>query len=242
MDRDVISRFTFRPGINTSPVWSPDGSHLAFASGALGAYAFDIYQKPAGGNGQEELLLDASVNGFPQDWSPDGKWIVYEQAGQKTASDLWLLPLEGDRKPIPYLQTPFNEANARFSPGPRDATRWMAYQSNESGQDQIYVQAIPASGAKYQISTTGGTEPAWRRDGKELFYFSTDQKLMAVPIKLGTSVEPGRPQELFANAGLTGYAPSPDGQRFLVNVPAAGEGATAPPITVVLNWTTGLKK
>jgi hypothetical protein len=118
----------------------------------------------------------------------------------------------------------------------------MAYQSNESGQDQIYVQAIPASGAKYQVSTTGGTQPSWRRDGKELFYFSADQKLMAVPIKLSTSVEPGTPQELFTNAGLTGYAPSPDGQRFLVNVPADGEAAAAPPITVVLNWTAGLKK
>lgn len=117
----------------------------------------------------------------------------------------------------------------------------MAYRSDESGQNQIYVQAIPASGAKYQISTSGGIQPTWRRDGKELFYFSTDQKLMAVPITLGTSVQPGTPQELFANAGITGYAPAADGQRFLLNVPAGGEGATAPPITVVVNWTAGLK-
>ena len=120
--------------------------------------------------------------------------------------------------------------------------RWMAYQSNESGQNQIYVQSIPASGAKYQLSTAGGTQPTWRGDGKELFYLSTDRKLMAVPIALGANVEPGTPHELFANAGITGYAPSPDGQRFLVNVPAGGEGAAAPPITVVLNWTAGLKK
>jgi Tol biopolymer transport system component len=242
MARDVISRFTFRPGINGNPLWSPDGTRLVFSGQPLSAYSSDIYQKPAGGNGQEELLLHAGVNGFPQDWSPDGKWIVYQQTGQKTAADLWLLPLEGDRKPMPYLQTPFNETLARFSPGVAGAPRWMAYQSNESGQDQIYVQAIPASGAKYQVSTSGGTQPAWRRDGKELFYFSADLKLMAVPITLGTSVVPGTPQELFANTGLTGYAPSADGQRFLVNVPAGGEGATAPPITVVLNWTAGLKR
>jgi len=119
----------------------------------------------------------------------------------------------------------------------------MAYQSDESGQNQIHVQAIPASGAKYQISTAGGTLPMWRRDGKELFYFSTDQKLMAVPITLGAGVEVGTPQELFANPGInTGYAPSVDGQRFLVNVPAGGEAAAVPPITVVLNWAAGLPK
>ena len=119
----------------------------------------------------------------------------------------------------------------------------MAYESDESGQSQIYVQAIPASGGKYQLSTTGGSFPVWRHDGKELFYISTDQKLMAVPIRLGTTVEPGTPQELFANATMTSYAPSADGQRFLVNVPAGGSArATAPPITVVLNWSSALKQ
>ena len=110
------------------------------------------------------------------------------------------------------------------------------------------MQTIPASGVKYQISSAGGTQPRWRRDGGELFYVSTDQKLMAVPIALGARVEPGTPQDLFAVVGVqigavgTPYAPTRDGQRFLVNVPAGGEGATAPPITVVLNWTAGLKK
>ena len=101
------------------------------------------------------------------------------------------------------------------------------------------MQAIPASGAKHQISTSGGTRPTWRRDGKELFYLSTDRKLMAVPITVGASVAPGTPQALFA-ADITGYAPSADGQRFLVNAPAGGQAAAASPITVVLNWTAGL--
>jgi Tol biopolymer transport system component len=241
LERGVLSRFTFRSGINRSPVWSPDGNRVIFASDAPGAGSTDIYQKPAGGNGQEELLLHSGINGFPDDWSPDGKWIVYQQTGQKTATDLWLLPLSGDRKPVPYLQTPFDETSARFSPD----GRWMAYQSNESGLFQIYVQSVPPSGAKYQISSSGGTVPYWRRDGKELFYVSVDQKLMAAPVKLGVTVEVGTPQLLFpvftlGPGGNVGYAPMRDGQRFLVNVPAGGEAAVAPPITVVTNWQRAL--
>ena len=111
LSRDVISRFTFRPGLNRNPIWSPEGNRLVFSfqPGSL----TDIYQKPASGNAQEELLLHAGVNGYPLDWSPDGKWIVYQQTGQKTATDLWLLSLEGDRKPIPYLQTQFNRSEER---------------------------------------------------------------------------------------------------------------------------------
>ena len=156
-----------------------------------------------------------------------------------TASDdnlRWAPAPRRRSKTDPLLETPFNELDGAFS----SDGRWMAYQSDESGQDQIYVQTIPASGAKYQISTTGGTQPRWRRDGKELFYFSTDRKLMAVPMALGARVEPGTPQALFTAVGLTGYAPTRDGQRFLVNVPAGAEGAAAPPITVVLNWAAAL--
>jgi len=239
--RGVTSRFTFRAGLNRNPVWSPDGSHLIFALQPVGTYSSEIYQKPAGGNGQEELLLHSGINGFPEDWSPDGKWMMYRLTGQKTALDLWLLPLNGDRKPVLYLQTPFDETNARFSPD----GKWMAYQSNESGQFQVYVQTIPPSGAKYQISSSGGTAPQWRRDGKELFYVGADQKVMAVLVKLGATVEAGTPQPLFP-IPPTGtsfvYAPMRDGQRFLVNVPAGGEAAAVPPMTVLTNWQAGLKK
>jgi hypothetical protein len=121
----------------------------------------------------------------------------------------------------------------------------MAYQSNESGRFQIYVQTVPPSGAKYQISSSGGTAPHWRRDRKELFYVSADQKLMAVPIKLGATVEVGTPQPLFpipqTGAGFA-YAPMGDGQRFLVNAPAGGETAAVQPVTVVTNWQAGLKR
>jgi dipeptidyl aminopeptidase/acylaminoacyl peptidase len=153
--------------------------------------------------------------------------------------------MSGDRKPQPYLQTSFDESNARFSPD----GRWMAYQSNESGKFQVYVQTFPLSGAKYQISTSGGNSPRWRRDGKELFYVSDDQKLMAVPIKLGATIEAGTPQPLFPLSPYPGvgsinsfYQPMRDGQRFLVNAPAGGEAAAAPPLTVVTNWQAAFKK
>jgi hypothetical protein len=155
------------------------------------------------------------------------------------------LPLNSDHKPKPYLQTPFDEMKARFSPD----GKWMAYQSNESGQFQVYVQTVPISGAKYQISTSGGTAPRWRRDGSELFYVSADQKLMAVPIKLGKMIEVGTPQQLFPISPFPGFAnvssfyePSRDGQRFLVNAPAGGEAAAAAPFTAVTNWQAGFKK
>jgi Tol biopolymer transport system component/tRNA A-37 threonylcarbamoyl transferase component Bud32 len=238
LERGVLSRFTFRPGVNRNAIWSSDGNRLVYAVQNLGAYSFDIYQKAAGGNGQEELLLHTGINGFPLDWSPDGKWIVYQQTDQKTGLDLWLLPLDGDRTPVPYLQTPFDEQNARFSPD----GKWMVYQSNESGRSQIYVQSVPASGTKYQISASGGTVPKWRRDGKELFYMSADRKLMAVPMKLGATVEAGTPQALFPlpPTGNNIYAPLRDGQRFLVNVAAGGDAAAIQAITVVTNWERSL--
>jgi len=236
--RGVPSRFTFRPGISVHPIWSPDGSSIIF-----GADLESIYRKPASGAGKEELLLSGGVNEIPQDWSPDGKFIVYQGFRSGTGSDLLLLPLAGDHKPIPYLETPFNEGDAQFSPD----GRWMAYASNESGQAQVYVQGIPAGGAKWQISTAGGDQPRWRRDGKELFYISADQKLMAVPVKSGASFEAGAPQPLFELdplsapiVGFFAYQPTADGQRFLV-LSRVG-GATAPPITVELNWQAGLKK
>jgi len=247
MGRGVLSRFTFRSGVNRIPIWSPEGSRIVFAFQSLssGGGSADIYQKPAGGNGQEELLLHGGINAFPDDWSPDGKLLVYEQTGQNTAVDLWLVPLSGDRKPVPYLQTRFNEMGARFSPD----GRWLAYQSNESGQFQVYVQTVPLSGTKYQISTSGGNSPHWRRDGKELFYVSDDRKLMAVPVKLGATVEAGTPQPLFPISAFQGYAsanfyyaPVRDSQRFLVMEPAGGEAAAAPPFTVITNWQAAFKK
>jgi Tol biopolymer transport system component len=231
------SRFTFIAG-NARAIWSPDASRLVFSRRSGSTY--ELYQKPSRGGDEQVLpLVHGVTNAQPWDWSTDGKLVVYSVTGEKTANDLWLLPMEGSHEPIPYLQTPASEQYGQFSPD----GRWMAYVSNESGQNQIYVQPVPAGGAKWQISTTGGSAPKWRRDGKELFYVAPDQKLMAVPVKIGADFEAGTPQPLpvsapvpIGNGSTGGYAPTRDGQRFLVNVPAGGEAAVAPPITVVLNW------
>jgi Tol biopolymer transport system component len=236
-DREVT-----HDGSDWNPVWSPDGSRLAFALQASSAYSASIYVKPASGGGAEELLLEGGVNAFPSDWSSDGRWMVYQQQGQNTGLDLWLLPLEGDRKPVIYLQTPFDELEGQFAPSGSSSPKWMAYQSSESGQPQVYIQSIPANGAKFQLSTNGGTSPRWRADGKELFYVTPDRKLMAVSVALGASVEIGTPKELFANSGANGFAPSHDGQRFLLDVPAGGGDAVVPQITVVLNWAAALRR
>jgi dipeptidyl aminopeptidase/acylaminoacyl peptidase len=154
--------------------------------------------------------------------------------------DLWLLPLDGDRQPVPYLQTPANEMLGQFSPD----GRWMAYASDESGRRQVYVQAIPANGDKRQISTTGGGQPRWRRDGHELFYVADDQTLMAVPVKTDVTFEMDTPRPLFQLDPISvrtvfAYQPASDGRRFLVTTPVGG---TTPPITVVLNWQEELKR
>jgi len=242
--RGVMSRFTFGPGSGSGPVWSPDGTRIAFTS-RVGSGAYNIYLKPSSGVGKEELLKAAGFNSFARDWSRDGKFIVFEEDSGRTNRDVWLLPVEGDHKPVPYLQSPFNEQRGQFSPD----GRWMAYVSNESGRNEVYVQPIPASGAKRQISTAGGEFPRWRRDGKELFYLAVDRKLMAVPVSIGGaasgSFEIGPAQPLFEipTGALAGsLQPAADGQRFLAIVPAGGEAAAATPITVITNWQAGLQK
>src|SRR5437879_182183 len=188
--------------------------------------------------------------GWPEDWSRDGRFLLYQIPGAKTGQDLWIAPQpseggSGDRKPSPYLQTEFDEKHGRFSPD----SCWVAYTSNESGRDEVYVQSFPLSGAKFQISAGGGMEPQWRKDGTELFYIAEDRTLMAVPVKLASSAsEPlqvGQPKRLLPLPVLDAfvgrsYEVSNDGQRFLMRAPASG--ATAPPLTVALNWQTGVKK
>jgi len=244
--RGSSSRFTFDPANDAFPVWSPDGTRIAFGSVRDGI--MNLYQKLSSGAGEEDPLLQSGEAKYPTDWSPDGRFLLYTTTG----GDVWLLPLSGDRKPVPFLRTPFFEGWARFSPD----GRWIAYQSNASGRQEVYVQPFregsgaPSTGI-WQVSTDGGTDPQWRRDGKELFYLAPDRTLMAAEVKAGATFEAGSPRPLFAGRALavsfvfavsspSNYAVSADGQRFLVNTPI--EDAAPPPIQVMLSWASGLKK
>jgi eukaryotic-like serine/threonine-protein kinase len=247
--RGVPSRLTFDPAIDDPPLWSPDGSRVVWASSRNGP--FDLYVKSASGTGPEKLLIKMGTPaGWPEDWSQDGRYLLYQIPGATTGQDLWVAPQPSedgneDGKPFPYLQAEFDEKHGRFHPN----GRWVAYTSNESGRDEVYVQSFPLSGAKFQISANGGREPQWRKDGSELFYIAEDRALTAVPVKVaestGESFQVGSPKQLFPVpfidtfiVGLS-YEVSRDGERFLM--PASPSGAAEPPLTVVLNWQTQLK-
>ncbi len=243
LTRDSSSPFTFGRGvINSTPVWSPDGSRIAFSSDREGN-SF-IYQKDTSGTGKEGLLLQTKfiLDRVILDWSHDGRFIVYEETDAKTKFNLWLLPMTGDHKPVPLLQTEFNETQGQFSPD----GRWVAYTSDESGIGQIYVRPFPASGGKWMVSTSGGRQPRWRGDGKELFYVAPDGQLMAVEIRAGSSSKPFEatvPKALFQafQAGVLDYTASfyffsdvtADGRRFLINTVPKGGNESA--INVVVN-------
>ncbi|MBL8203565.1 MAG: serine/threonine-protein kinase [Blastocatellia bacterium] len=187
--RGTDTRFTFDPLNDIFPIWSPDGSRIVWTSNREGVP--NLYQKAASGAGQDELLLRSGYPKIAHDWSADGRVILYQEN-----NDLWVLPLEGERNPWPWLNTPFTESAGRFAPD----GKWIAYQSNESGRNEIYVQAFvpgaPSSGSKWQLSTNGGTFPAWRRDGRELFFVSPDNTLTVVDVTLGAAVKAGTPRAL----------------------------------------------
>jgi serine/threonine protein kinase len=230
----IPSRFTFDPADEMCPIWSPDGSRIVFASDRDGS--LNLYQKLSSGAGSEEAILKSGDDKVPLDWSLDGRFILYTQFGP-AQWDLWVLPLFGDRQPIPFLQTKLEWVFGVFSP---DA-RWIAYQSDESGSYQVYVQSFPPSGGKWQISSEGGSWPRFRRDGKELFYLAASGKLMAVEVKANASgFEFSAPRPLFEAHTTDRYAVTADGQRFLINTPV--EESSSAPITVVLNWTAEAKR
>jgi eukaryotic-like serine/threonine-protein kinase len=232
------TRFTFDHADEEMSLWSPDGSQLVFNSGRKGH--LDLYQKVSSGAGTEELLLEDNLEKHPSSWSPDGRFILYRASGGPTGNDLFVLPLFGDRKPFSFLNTKFNEYAGQFSPN----GRWIAYFSDESGRNEVYVAPFPGPGGKWQVSSSGGTSPRWRRDGNEIFYVGPDKKLMAVAVNgKGSTFEVGAVRALFQTrltALRYGYDVSADGQRFLINT--LPEQAVARPITVVLNWQAELKK
>jgi len=247
--RGVPTRFTFNPAVDSQPLWSPDGRTIYFRSSRNGQY--DLFQKPADMTTDEQVLLKTDQSKSTQDVSRDGRFLLYTTINPTSGSDIWALPLKGDTKPFPVAQSRFDEFQAQFSPD----GRWIAYVSNESGANDVYVRTFPGEGGKRQISTGGGVAPRWGRDGSELFYLAPDRRLVAVSLHSapdGRTTDPDPPHALFAtrlgtgaNIAPTGfdarpqYGVGPDG-RFLMNI--AAEQPAAPPIVVVLNWPAGLGK
>jgi len=253
---------------NSSPIWSPDGTKIAFAS--LRENRWGLYVKSADGTGNEELIVDSPEQKAPQSWSPDGKLLVYTQTGAQ--GDVWAVPVTGDKKPIPILQSQFNEVFPQVSPD----GKWVAYQSGETGRPEIYIKPFPDGPGKWQVSVDGGGFPRWRGDGGEL-YFVLAPGIWAADIPIvGSAPEPGVPQLLFGlggtpNAALPGahptyhrFAVTKDGRRFLVSQPGGGAttsggladavaaaadgggtqlvGVSPNGVTVVVNWPRMMEK
>jgi Tol biopolymer transport system component len=211
------------------PVWSPDGKQILY-SHASGSGP--LVRRPSSGAGVEERV--AGAEGIPYEWSMDGRFVTYFAAGEDTQGDLYLAPTGGDGPPVKFLQTKFQEVANRLSPD----GKFMTYASNESGRLEVYVQTFPATENKWLISTTGGSQPIWSRDGRELFYLAPNGMLMAVDIRTTPAFVPGVPRPLFKTNSPQGpvrnsYAPSADGKRFLVNSYLDGGEST---IVVLLNW------
>jgi eukaryotic-like serine/threonine-protein kinase len=239
--RQTWSRFTFDPASDRAPLWSPDGTRIVFSSGGINS-VLDIFEKPSSGSGEPRLATGSSLDKFPSDWSHDGRFVVYHTFGGKTFWDIWIAPMDGG-KPFPFLATKYTEVQGQISPD----GRWMAYASDESGRLEIYVTRFTDKHGRWQISSTGGTQPWWRGDSKEIFYLGPDQTLMGVGVQAGDSFESGTPAPL-VKAGFPmlipaywgNYCPTSDGQRFLVSELVTETAST--PINVVLNWTAALKK
>jgi serine/threonine protein kinase len=237
--RGIRTRFTFDPAAEFEAIWSPDGRTIIFSSNRKGY--FDLYRKSSNGAGAEELLYADDHLKRPLSWSPDGKLLLLSAADPATGTHLWTLPLAGDPKPVPFLRTAFNEQNGQFSPD----GRWVAYQSNESGRDEVYAAPFPGPGGKRQISSGGGSFPRWRKDGKEMFYVAADLRLTAADVSTkADTLEVGAARPLFGTVYTAGgfytYDISADGQRILMAVPPAhGAGE---PLTLVQNWAAELKK
>jgi serine/threonine protein kinase/Tol biopolymer transport system component len=246
--RGVTARFAFGAVQDVSPVWSPDGRRIAFGSDRGGAARINqIYVKASSGAGSEELLFRSADAKFLTDWSRDGRFLLFEVVTPPAATrtDLWTLPLDGAGGPRPYLATAFNESLGRFSPD----GRWVAYTSDETGKNEVYVQSFPVSTGKWKVSSDGGSQPVWRGDGRELFFLSRTRQIHSVSVTPGgATFAAGPPRALFPTppffAAGTGsrfhYDVTPDGGRFLVARSWDSEAGYI--VHVLVDWTAELEK
>ena len=240
--RGTETRFTSLNTVGFGPLWAPDGSRVAFTA-KLGD-VFDLYWKDLRGSG-EEVILKTPRDKYLSDWSPDGKLLLYSEIDPKTKSDLWYVPVDaGSRTSVAFARSDFNESSGRFSPD----GRWVAYVSDESGRWEAYVRPFPSGAGKWRISTDGGAQPQWSRDGKELFYLSgatLSKTVRSVALRTnGAAFEASAPKPLF-EAHVNDwyplynslfYAPTADRQRFFVSYV---EGSVDSVLNVLTNWTPG---
>jgi Tol biopolymer transport system component/predicted Ser/Thr protein kinase len=251
LNRGTETRFTSDPSSNVAPVWSPGGDSIVFASNRSGVY--NLYQKTANGSGREVRLLTNTITDSPEQWSRDGRFILYFELGTRNKHDLWALPAEAgtaDRKPIPFLRSESDELLGQISPD----GHWMAFTSDRSGRREVYVRPFPRGDGEWTISISGGQASRWAGDGKELFFESADGKMMAVPVNKAVPgakavFEPGTPVALFDahmahdnQARYFEYDVTPDGKRFLINAAVGAGAASAPTLTVVTNWLAAVRK
>jgi Tol biopolymer transport system component len=236
--REISTRFTFEKSNENYPLWAPDGKRIAYWSDAPGASGITVKQLT--GSGETERIAPTTEEATLKDWSRDGSTIFYDVTGG-SGTDIWTLPLTGDRKPRPFLNNPsFSEYDARLSPD----GRYLAYVSDESGRDEVYVQTYPDRSEKWQVSAHGGNDPRWNAGGHEMYYLSPDQQMMAVPVRTVPKFDLGTPQSLFTARVLfpglqrSHYAVTADGQTFILFTPTANR--TLPTTTVVVNWAAEL--
>jgi serine/threonine protein kinase len=240
----AMSRFTSNPAEEDYPIWSPDKTRIVFSSNRDGGIA-NLYGKPSNGSAPEELLFKSQYPKIPLSWSADGRHIAYEERHPQTKSDLWVFRMDGEQ-PLEFLQSPFNETQAQFSPD----GRWVAYVSDQSGRQEVYIRSFPRSETEWQISTNLGFQPRWREDGKQLFYLASEgtEQFMAVDVEADSSkglLRIGESQRLFAFDVISqnqrnSYDVLP-GQRFLLNLIPRPTGSF-PLITFVLNWASALER
>jgi hypothetical protein len=230
--------FTFGAGDDQYPAWSPDSQQIAFTSRRAGKE--EIYVKPVGGGSREQLLLSLEGSAESDRWSSDGRYVLFDYyGGQAGGGDIWAVPLFGDRKPFPIVQSSAEDVWGTFSPD----GKWVAYESDESGRGEIYVVPFPGPGGKWQVSIAGGVAPLWRT-GKELFYSTPDSRIVAVEFNVqGKNFVVGKSRELFSGHAFgnsAGQDVTPDSKRWLLALPV--DQVNASPLILVTNWTATLKR
>ena len=234
LERGTQRRITSDPVADVGPVWSPDGTRIAFFSGRRsgGGAVNDLYVKAVDQADAERPLLESTENKNLGDWSPDGRYIAYTSQTPTTARDIWALPVD-DPTPILVVRTAAEEASPKFSPD----GRWIAYQSNETGRAEIFVRPFMREGSSVQVSTNGGTNPQWTSGGREVVYRGVDGHIFALPVTLDertNGVRAGMPVPLFPLSPNASAVPTRDGRRFLIRLPL--NETPASPITILLNW------